>query len=65
MSCMSAFASFDSEEEEQLWRSEIKGLFDSYDPDQTGTIKKSNLGAILEKLGRGTPNDPAFNNYLI
>ena len=37
-----------SEEE----RSALKGIFDLYDRDQIGTIASSDLGAILEKIGR-------------
>jgi hypothetical protein len=43
-----------SEEE----RSALKGIFDLYDRDQIGTIASSDLGAILEKIGR-SPEEAA------
>ena len=43
-----------SEEE----RSALKGIFDLYDREQSGAIASSDLGAILEKIGR-SPEEAA------
>ena len=44
-------ASIEYSEEE---RSALKGIFDLYDKDHSGSMLASQLGAILEKIGRNS-----------
>ena len=39
-------------------RSALKGIFDLYDREQSGSIASSDLGAILEKIGRSPERRP-------